>query len=85
MIRVWKYDVYGNRIDGWQVNDRYEVGSYKNMDHIMEASDEDIISWLKDEGHLMKGTHMKSFEIEGDGENYLTVDFQGKPTLEVTK
>lgn len=85
MVRVWTYDVWGNEKDGYEVNDRYEVGTYKDMDSIFQAKDGDIISWLKDEGHLVKGTHLKSFEIDGDGEQYLTIDFKGRPILEVTK
>lgn len=87
MIRVWSYDVWGNQKDGFQVNDRYEIATYTDPknDSIFQAKDADIISFLKNEGHLVKGTHLSSFEIEGDGEQYLTIDYKGRPLMEVTK
>jgi hypothetical protein len=86
MIRVWKYDVWGNPKDGFEVNDRFEIGTHKVYPQaIFQAKDADIIHFLKNEGHLTKGTHLSSFQIDGDGENYLTIDFKGMPIMEVTK
>jgi len=86
MIRVWSYDVWGNQVDGFQVNDRFEIGTYKeNWDAIFSAKDADIIGFLKNEGHLSKGTHLSSFRIEGDGDRYLTIDYKNCPVLEITK
>jgi hypothetical protein len=84
MIRVWKYDVWGNQKDGFEVNDRYEIGSYRNHDDIFSVPDYDIISFLKEEGFLTKGTHLQSFNIEGDGEGYLTIDYKNCPIMEIT-
>ena len=87
MIRVWSYDVWGNQKDGFEVNDRYEIATYNEPknDSIFSAKDADIIGFLKNEGHLAKGTHLASFQIEGDGDRYLTIDYKNCPIMEITK
>lgn len=86
MIRIWSYDVWGNKKDGFEINDRYEIGTYKDLSReIFSAKDADIIKFLKDEGHLAKGTHLASFQIDGDGDRYLTIDYKNCPVIEITR
>jgi hypothetical protein len=87
MIRVWKYDTWGNQKDGFEVNDRYELATYNEpeKESIFQAKDADVIGFLKNEGHLAKGTHLSSFRIEGDGDRYLTIDYKNCPIMEITK
>lgn len=60
---VWNLDVWGNKRDGFEVNDRYESGSV-----IIPAnlSNKEIIKALKKNNFLVKRCHTRSFSIDGD-------------------
>jgi len=86
MIRVWEYDVYKDKKGSFEIKDRFEVATYvKEKDSIFSAKDADIIGFLKAEGHLAPGTHLSSFLIDGDGDNYLTINYKNCPIMEITK
>ncbi len=57
--RVYTYDVWGNKKDGFEINDCFATD-------IMIDSSKDIVKSLKQEGFIKKSIKNKSFEIEGD-------------------
>ena len=62
---IIEYDVWGNKVDGYEVNNAFRTGNMVEID-IDNDSDKTIIKKLKDAGYLAKGLHTTSFEIDGD-------------------
>ena len=64
MYEVVSLDVWGNRRDGYEVNDAYSTGVYININE--DTSDADIIKLLKAAGFLKKTCKNKSFSVNGE-------------------
>lgn len=60
-FRVWAYDVWGNAKDGFEVNDRSEIGTVDLGKH---WSDERIFKELRREGYIAARKHARSFEFD---------------------
>lgn len=80
---VRSYDVWGNAEDGWEVNDSFRVGTVSFADN---ASDETIISVLKNAGILSEKASVKNIDIDGD-DDFITLNDSrdGMPLLELAK
>lgn len=63
-FRVWSYDVWGNRKDGYEVNNRYRTP------HVIDvpegASDFELTAALKKVGYLNDHLHYRSVDYEGE-------------------
>ena len=62
--RVWTYDVWGNRREGYEINDRYDQGYIP----VKGSSEKAILRALKDKGILKSGTRMTSLSFDGDNQ-----------------
>lgn len=70
--RVWTYDVWGNLYDGFTVNNRFKQGT---IDFDPEAKDADIIRTLKQAGYINPQCHYNSFEIDGEPDYTLYINY----------
>ena len=64
--KIKSYDVWGNKTDGYEVNDVFHTGLEIELSEQDCYNDRTIIKKLKDIGFLKKGLHTKSFEITGE-------------------
>lgn len=82
MIRYYReygYDIWGNKKDGYQVNDCYRRG-------IVEIDDQkDLIKELRKQGLIKKGVRTKSVRIDGEHGHafYITDNRNGMPAFEL--
>lgn len=77
--RVYNYDVWGNKLDGFEVNDVYR-GDLVTIDE-----SKDLVSELRKAGLIKKGIHAKSVGIEGETGCtwYVTDNRNGRPAFEL--
>ena len=61
--QVWGLDVWGNDIDGYEVNDRYRHGAIELSKSYL---DEELLSALKDQGLLNEFCTLEQINIDGD-------------------
>lgn len=74
---VITYDVWGNKRDGYEVNDAYHTGEIVDVSD--SDSDKDIIRKLKAVGIIRKGFRFSSFIVDGDPDCNFYVDYE--PTM----
>jgi hypothetical protein len=81
--RVFSLDVWGNEKDGYDVNDRRQVGT---IDLKYKAfSDDQLLKALVDAGiATMKRSDKNHIFIDG-GEDYISIDYKGKPVFQLDK
>lgn len=60
---VWSLDAWGNRRDGFEVNDRSRRGTVLLPQGF---SDKQLLKTLKSKGWLNKRSQFRSFDIDGD-------------------
>lgn len=70
---VYSLDVWGNRKDGYEVNDRCKVGSVMIP---AECTDRQIIKALKVAGFLRSSCWYKSFTVGGDDNRHIDIDWR---------
>lgn len=85
---LWFYDVWGNKTDGFEVNDRrcsdrdfviptmpktYNRGKVGQFTDFV-PSDKEILTALVKAGELKESALTADIEIDGDGENIYLVD-----------
>lgn len=63
---VYGYDVWGDKTDGFSVNDCYPIASDIVLAEEVVFDEQKLIEALKDLGIIRKGLHTKSIEIEGE-------------------
>jgi hypothetical protein len=61
--QVWTLDVWGNEIDGYDVNDRSRAGY---IELVESYTDHDILQALKDENFLKESVKFTDINIDGD-------------------
>lgn len=61
--KVWGLDVWGNKKDGFEVNDRWKLGEIIVSEN---APDAEVIRALKAKGWLKRGCRHSSFRLDGD-------------------
>lgn len=71
-FRIYSYDVWGNKRDGYQVNNVFKT-MYTFTVH--NDTDKAIINGMKRSGFLAKGLHTSSFYIDGDSDYSLYVEY----------
>jgi hypothetical protein len=79
-----EYDVWGNRRDGFEVNDAWTTSV-----HVLipaDLTDTQVLRALKQAGVILKGKQSRSFEISGDDTTiYLTHAKSGYPLGELRR
>ena len=80
-FKVYSLDVWGNKKDGFEVNDRSQSGKI-----LTKLDDKSIIKALKKENFLNKKCHFKSFSIDGD-DTFISIDAAktGEPLYELER
>jgi len=84
LYAVGTLDVWGNPIDGWEVNNTFRSGAdIVKVRHADKSgpTDADIIRSLRRDGHIRKGIHAKSLDIDGDSDTALYVEDRRQPRL----
>lgn len=76
--KVHTYDVWGNKNDGFEVNDVYP--SCATIELPDDATDADIVRALKDVGVINAKCRTSSFEVDGETDytmyvNYLPIGY----------
>jgi len=71
IFEVISYDIWGNKVDGFEVNQSFYTGI--DIEIGETATDKDILKALKEVNFLAKTAKFKCFEIEGDFEHTLYV------------
>jgi hypothetical protein len=67
------YDVWGNKTDGYEVNNAFTTGDHIEIND--SDSDEDIIRGLKRMGLIKANCRFSSFEIDGENGYSLYVNY----------
>lgn len=82
--RLIDYDVWGNKSEGFWVNQAFFTNTYVDIPE--DVSDADIIRILKNEGILKKSVRAASVEISGDDlDIYVTHAPTGRPEFELRR
>lgn len=76
------YDVWGNKHDGYEVNQAFHTGQHYELDPAL--TDENIIQALKKQGLIRKRIRITQIEITGDDE-HIYFDYKGRPEFELRK
>lgn len=74
--RVWSLDVWGNDRDGFEVNDRSEMGFVMVP---LDADDKSLLSALRKEGFL---SLCRAFTTDGDLKT-IHISYKDKPCLQL--
>jgi len=77
--KLYTYDLWGNKKDGYEINDLYP--SNISLDIGPDDSDEIIIKKVRKE--MIKKPHTKSFTIYGDYADRIYVELRGVPLYEL--
>ncbi len=75
-----EYDVWGNRRDGYEVNQAFHTKQYFDID--TDWDDKRLIKELKGQGIIRKNVRSASVEIGGD-DLAITFDYRGRPEFEL--
>lgn len=78
------YDVWGNAKDGYTVNHSFHTGRFVCIPN-GTVSDAVIIGLLKHYGFIPKHLHNSNFNISGELEFSLYIDYCGMPVCEFQK
>jgi hypothetical protein len=79
--RWYSYDVWGNKKDGYDVNDVFRTNDVVFIPNKV-SSDADMTKYLKKQGFFKKEVKNKFVEYRGD-EHVIYVDYKGKPEGEL--
>jgi hypothetical protein len=60
---VVSLDVWGNVEEGFEVNDQWKIGT---VEFDADASDEEIVNVLIEDGYLTNGTKAEDLDFDGD-------------------
>jgi hypothetical protein len=62
IYEIIRYDVWGNEKDGFEVNDAHHTGVFVSL--TKDASDEQIIRALKNEGYISRNCRFTTFGVD---------------------
>lgn len=85
--RVYSYDVWGNKRDGYEVNNVFRTSEY--FDSPDDPTDAQLLKSMKDAGIVKKGIRTSSVEFEdngGEGKNLtIYISYKGRPEFEIRR
>ena len=79
---AYTYDLWGNDKDGYEVNDVYFLEEdIVIMDKLWDNQDNDrkLIKCIKSLFNLRQGLHSAKFEIDGDPDFQIYIEYDGVP------
>lgn len=80
---IYTYDVWGNEEDGFDVNDRFKLGTLELSDADVN-SDSRLANRLKENGFVKETTTTSDLEIDGDKYTlYVNEASNGYPLFEL--
>jgi hypothetical protein len=74
-FQIYDYDIWGNKKDGFEVNDVYCTPLIVELKE--EYTDNTIIRKLKEVGFIKNTAKNCNFEIEGDFDHTLYINYNG--------
>jgi hypothetical protein len=81
--RWYEYDVWGNKKDGYEVNQVFRTAQIFDLSEESLNSDKKIIDYLRKEEFIKKGVLGKQIKLGGDPyEDLITLEYKGKPVGE---
>jgi hypothetical protein len=84
--RWYEYDVWGNRKDGYEVNNVFRTSEVIDIPEIVLNSDKAIVTYLRNIGFLKKGVRTRDIEFsEITYEDTLDISYKGKPVGELRR
>jgi len=84
--RWYEYDVWGNKKDGYDVNNVFRTAEVIDIPEIVLNSDKAIITYLRNIGFFKKGVRSRDIEFgEMTYENTLDIEYKGKPVGELRR
>ena len=63
---ILSYDIWGNDIDGYEVNDTYRTGYYIEIDNPYDITDKEIKQKLYQVGYIGKNGLYEKIEIDNN-------------------
>jgi len=82
-VKAWTYDVWGNKRDGFDVNDRFSAGEY-SIDYRTWESEKALKRFAKSVLGIRSGVWLSSIDIDGDDRTaYFTYAPDGYPLGEI--
>ena len=79
----YSYDVWGNKKDGYEVNQVFRSSDYAYIPDSI-VTDKALIAYLKREGFLRLSARAASFDLDGD-EDVIYFSYNGKPEGELRR
>jgi hypothetical protein len=80
--RWYSYDVWGNKKDGYEVNQVFRTSEVVEVPNIAAVNDSSLIKYLKKVGFFKKNLKAILFDIDGD-EEVIYFSYKGKPEGEL--
>lgn len=81
--RWCSYDVWGNKKDGFEVNQVFYTDEYVNIPNVVK-SDKALITYLKNQGFIKSSAKRNLIELDGH-EDIIYFSYNGKPEGELRK
>ena len=75
------YDVWGNDVDGYEVNQAFHTGEYVEINP--ESTDKEILISLIKQGFAKDSICFEAVDITGEPEYSLYFEYDGKPEFEL--
>jgi hypothetical protein len=86
-FKVITYDLWGNRKDGWEINDYYPHSDIDIPETVLQENDLVLLTWLKRNGPIGKNARRKEWDVQGNYQDINTghceiyFEYRGKPTF----
>ena len=81
--QICTYDLWGNEQDGYEVNDVYSQGSDFVFAESVVENDRELVKNLKKMLNLKKGLKLSFFDVDGEGNEIIYVNYRGMPICEM--
>ena len=81
--KCYDYDVWGNRKDGFEVNNIFETCETYELNH--NWNDRGILQSLKRQGCIKRNIRISDVEIDGEMEYTLYFSYRGRPEFELRR
>jgi hypothetical protein len=84
-VRGWTFDVWGNEEDGYEINDRYDQGTYDVPEKDwLTVKPNRMLKWIKEIIGLKRHVRANQLEIDSSNEYHIFVeDRKGYPLGEL--
>jgi hypothetical protein len=86
-FQVLTYDLWGNRKDGWEINDYYPHSDIEIPETILQENNQILLTWLKRHGPIEKTARRKAWDVNDNSQDYkdgnleIYFEYRGKPSF----